>query len=68
MDSLNLLGVYKNYARLDENYDMQKESCRNADMIWRYTRKTEKICLDPEFDPDGQSESLSSKYKLCWAE
>ena len=55
MDSLNLLAVYINYARLNENYDMQTELCKKADKICRYGEKTEKIILDPESDPDGQS-------------
>ena len=45
MDSLNLLAVNIYYVGPNENYDMQKESCQNADNIWRYTQKTVKNAL-----------------------
>ena len=40
MDSLNLLAVYIHSVRLNENYDMQKESDKKTDKVWRKEVKT----------------------------
>ena len=53
MQWLNLLAVDINNVGLNKTYNMQKELSKKIDKIWRYKQKTEKICLDPEFDPDG---------------
>ena len=53
MQWLNLLAVDISNVGLNETYDIQNELCTKIDNIWRYKQKTEKICLDPEFDPDG---------------
>ena len=52
MDSLNLLAVYINYVRLNENYHMQKESCKQNNKICRYWQKTAKIGLNLDLDHD----------------
>ena len=68
MASLNLLAVDINYVGLNENYDVQKELGRKVNKVWKYKQITDKICLDPEFDQDGLSESLSIILKFCSAQ
>ena len=53
MVCLNLLAVDIKYVGQNKNYDMLKELCKRANKICREWQKTEKICLDPESDPDG---------------
>ena len=45
MDSLNLLAVDINYVGPYENYDMEKESSKNVQQVWRYKVKTVKNAL-----------------------
>ena len=45
MDSLNLLAVDINYVEPYENYDMEKESSKKVQQVWKYKVKTVKNAL-----------------------
>ena len=45
MDCLNLLAVDINYVGPYENYDMEKESSKKVQQVWKYKVKTVKNAL-----------------------